>query len=128
MLPVIFWSLSLTRPQRVSSPGHVARSVPISRTIRSCTLQSKGYETYLMGSTAVTDDRDVTRYSERVPDRTLTFLELIDTLKLACVTCDSYPVRPGGRGRRRVRTAPVSARQRTAAMGARLRCACIRLP
>ena len=39
----------------------------IPRTTRSCTLHSKGYETYLTGATAETDGRYDTRYSEKSP-------------------------------------------------------------
>jgi hypothetical protein len=45
----------------VSSARHIARSVRISRTTRSCTLHIQGYETYGMG-TAVGDGRYETRY------------------------------------------------------------------
>jgi thiamine pyrophosphate-dependent acetolactate synthase large subunit-like protein len=45
LLPISFGSASLTKPCTVSSPRHLARSVRISRTTRSCTLCSKGYET-----------------------------------------------------------------------------------
>jgi hypothetical protein len=40
----------------VSSARHVARSVPISGTTRSCTVHEKGYETYHAGA-AVGEDR-----------------------------------------------------------------------
>jgi len=50
-----------------SSPRHIARSVRISRTTRSCTLHIKVYETYQTGATAEFDDRYETRYSEKSP-------------------------------------------------------------
>jgi hypothetical protein len=50
-----------------SSPRHIARSVRISRTTRSCTLHIKVYETYQTGATAEFDGRYVTRYSEKSP-------------------------------------------------------------
>jgi hypothetical protein len=39
----------------VSSARHIARSVRISRTTRSCTVRSKTYETYQTGATAEID-------------------------------------------------------------------------
>ena len=50
-----------------SSPRHIARSVRISRTTRSCTLHIKVYETYQTGATAEFDGRYETRYSEKSP-------------------------------------------------------------
>jgi hypothetical protein len=44
-----------------SNARHIARSVRISRTTRSCTLQVQGYETYGM-ETAIGHDRYETRY------------------------------------------------------------------
>jgi hypothetical protein len=41
----------------VSNPRHVARSVRISRTTRSCTVHNKVYETYQIGATAEIDWR-----------------------------------------------------------------------
>jgi hypothetical protein len=59
-------------------PAPRRTSVPISRTIRACKFHSKGYGTYLMGSTALIDDREVTRYSEKSPRPYPYFLELLD--------------------------------------------------
>ena len=57
------------KPSRepVSSPRHIARSVRISRTTRSCTLHIQGYATYQTGATAEFDGRYETRYSEKSP-------------------------------------------------------------
>jgi hypothetical protein len=51
----------------VSSARHIARSVRISRTTRSCTLHIKVYETYQTGATAEFDGLYDTRYSEKSP-------------------------------------------------------------
>ena len=53
--------------ERVSSPRHIARSVRISRTTRSCTVHFKGYGTCQTGATAEIDGRYDTRYSEKSP-------------------------------------------------------------
>jgi hypothetical protein len=50
----------------VSSARHIARSVRISRTTRTCTFHGKGYETYQTGTTAG-NGRRATRYSEKSP-------------------------------------------------------------
>src|SRR5215472_1714137 len=51
----------------VSSARHIARSVRISRTTRSCTLHLKGYGTYPAGATADADSGYETRYPEKRP-------------------------------------------------------------
>jgi hypothetical protein len=53
-------------PGHVSSSRHVARSVRISRTTRSCILHLKGYEAYQAGA-AFAEGRYVTRYSAKSP-------------------------------------------------------------
>jgi hypothetical protein len=51
----------------VSSIRHIARSVRICRTTRSCTVRSKGYEAYQDGTAAGEDRGYETRYSEKSP-------------------------------------------------------------
>src|SRR6516164_2042967 len=52
----------------VSSTRHIARSVRISRTTRSCTLCIKVYETYPFGTLAENDGTYDTRNSEKSPN------------------------------------------------------------
>jgi hypothetical protein len=51
-----------------SSPRHIARSVRISRTTRSCTLPIQAYASYQTGATAETDGTYDMRYSEKSPN------------------------------------------------------------
>ena len=68
LLSVSVESASVSETVSGFQPRHIARSVRISRTTRTCTFHNKGYGAYQTGTTAEVDPRYATRYSLKRPN------------------------------------------------------------